>query len=224
MEINEAYKNIDRSYYLTNGESDFSRINQIINYLSCFQVAEVNEYEFCDTYYETDENFLKELDATIRVRKMPKTQTLSIVCKNLGERREFEMEMEYGSKIQDKTEYILFLEDKIQDIYTRRIDVDVVRVLNHLKPFLKIYTKRKACDIIDNREFKAEVDFDLTRIETKRHVETLYIVEVKNRCYFTAENEKSFERFVKEIEKKVVMIPMGEHKLDAGLRVFKREW
>lgn len=224
MEINESYKNIDKSYYLTNGDSDFSRINQIINYLPSFQVGEVTNYEFCDTYFETPEYFLKELDATIRVRKMPKKQTLSIVCNNLGERREFEMEMEYDSNITDKIEYILFLEDKIQDIYTRRIDVDVVRILNHLKPFLKIFTNRKACEVLDNREFKAEVDFDLTRIETKRNVETLYILEVKNKCFITSENEQSFERFVKEIEKKVVMIPMGERKLDAGMRIFKQEW
>ncbi|MBQ0017087.1 MAG: CYTH domain-containing protein, partial [Clostridiales bacterium] len=214
---------IDRSYYLI-GESDFGKVRQVMSLMPSFQVGNISSYEYTDAYFETPEYFLREINATVRVRKEPTKQTLSIVCNNLGERREFETEMKLGDDITDDDKYLLFLEDKIQSIYTHKLDVDVIRVLHHLKPFLTFTTNRKVHEILDNREFKAEVDFDTTYFHTKRNDEVKYIIEIKPRCFLTQENEASFERFVREIEKRVVMIPMGEKKLDAGMRVFKREW
>ena len=223
MENIEIGKNIDRSYYLQN-EEDFAKVNQTINYMAMFQVGEVREYSYSDTYYETEDMFLQKINATIRVRKMPEYQTLSIVCNHLGQKREFEMDMEYDEQIQDKVEYVLFLEDKIQDIYTHQLDVDVVRKIKNLKPFLIMTTKRKACQIVTSTDFKAEVDLDRTKIETKRNIDHINVLEIKNKCYLSNENEQLFEKFVKDIERRVVLIPMGEKKLAAGMRVFNREW
>ena len=223
MENIEIGKNIDRSYYLQS-EEDFSRINQVINLMAMFQVGEVKEYSYSDTYFETEDMFLQNINASIRIRKMPEYQTLSIVCNHLGQKREFEMDMEYDDQIQDKIEYVLFLEDKIQDIYTHQLDVDVVRKLKALKPFLFMITKRKACQIVSSTEFRAEVDFDRTKLETKRNIDHINVLEIKNKCYLSSQNEKLFEKFVKDIERRVVLIPMGEKKLAAGMRVFKREW
>lgn len=223
MENINFEKNIDKSFYLTS-ETQFSRVSEILNLMPAFQVGVVKSYTFTDTYFETPEYFLKNLDATIRIRKTPDKQTLSIVCNELGRRREFEMEMAYGAKITDQDEYILFLEDKIQDIYTHKIDVDVIRILHHLKPFLIMTTERKAHEVLNSREFRAEVDFDRTKIETKRNIDYIYVVEFKNKCFLSKENEQTFERFVKEFQRRQVLIPMDEKKLDAGMRVFKREW
>ena len=223
MENFEIGKNIDRNYYLTN-ENEFAHISQVMNLMPAFQVGKIKEFSYTDTYFETPEYFLRELDASIRVRKLPETQILSIVCNNLGVRREFEMEMRYDDNINDNEDYIFFLEDKIQDIYTHRIDVDVIRVLHHLKPFLVMETKRKSHEILNSKEFRAEVDFDRTTLNAKRNRDEIFVVEFKNKCYLTQENEQTFERFVKEFEKRVIMIPMGEKKLDAGMRVVKREW
>lgn len=223
MENIEIGKNIDRNYYLTS-ENQFAHISQVMHLMPSFQVGKTKEYSFTDTYFETSEYFLKELNATIRIRQMPETQTLSIVCNNIGIRREFEMEMAYGDNINDNEDYIFFLEDKIQDIYTHRIDVDIIRVLHHLKPFLVIETRRKTYEIMNSREFRAEVCFDITSLNAKRNKDEIFVVEFKNKCYLTQENEQTFERFVKEFEKRVVMIPMGEKKLDAGMRVVNREW
>src|SRR5574344_1049510 len=133
MENMKIGKIIDESYYLTN-ELMFLRVKEIMSFMKSFQVGEINEYEFEDVYYETPSYFLKEIGATVRIRKMPKLQTLSILCNQLDQTREFEIEMDYGSKITDKDDYIIFLEDKIQDIYTHQLDVDVIRVLHDLKP------------------------------------------------------------------------------------------
>ena len=223
MENISFEKNIDKSFYLTS-EQQFQRISEIMNLMPAFAVGTVKEYTFVDTYYETPEYFLKNLNATIRIRKTPEKQTLSIVCNELGTRREFEMEMAYGSQITDQDEYILFLEDKIQDTYTHKIDIDVIRILHHLKPFLVMTTLRKSHEILNSREFRGEVDFDRTKIETKRNTDWIYVVEFKNKCFLSAENEQTFERFVKEFQRRVVLIPMGEKKLDAGMRVVNREW
>ena len=223
MENIKIGKDIDRNYYLTS-ENDFARANEILNLMPNFQVGDILEYEYTDSYFETPEYFLKELGATIRIRKTPEKQTLSIVCNNLGVAREFEMDMEYNSKITDSDEYILFLEDKIQDIYTHKIDVDVIRVLHHLKPFLEMVTHRKAHQIITSTDFRAEVDFDRTYIYTKRNKDQINVIEFKNKCFLSQQNEETFNRFVKEFEKRIVLIPMGEKKLAAGMRVFNREW
>ncbi len=223
MENISFEKNIDKSFYLTS-EQQFQRLSEIMNLMPAFAVGTVKEYTFVDTYYETPEYFLKNLNATIRIRKTPEKQTLSIVCNELGTRREFEMEMAYGSTINDQDEYILFLEDKIQDIYTHKIDVDVIRILHHLKPFLVMTTFRKSHEILNSKEFRAEVDFDRTKIETKRNTDWIYVVEFKNKCFLSAENEQTFERFVKEFQRRVVLIPMDEKKLDAGMRIVNREW
>lgn len=216
-------KNIDKSFYLTS-ETQFARISEIMNLMPAFQVGETKEYSFTDTYFETPDYFLKQLDATIRIRKTPEKQILSIVCNELGTRREFELEMAYGAKITDQDEYILFLEDKIQDIYTHKIDVDVIRILHSLRPFLVMTTNRKAHEVLNSREFRAEVDFDRTKIETKRNTDYIYVAEFKNRCFLSTENEQTFERFVKEFQRRLVLIPMDEKKLDAGMRIVKRDW
>ena len=223
MENYYVERNIDRSYYLTSADQ-FSRLSEIMNLMPAFQVGQIKEYKYTDTYFETPEYFLKELNATVRVRKTPEKQTLSIVCNELNERREFEMDMDYNSSINDKEEYIFFLEDKIQYIYTHRLDVDIVRVLKHLKPFLVMTTTRKAHEILTSKEFRGEVDFDRTHIETKRNVDDVYIVKFKNKCFLNNENEQTFNRFVKEFEKRTILIPMNEKKLDAGMRVVHREW
>lgn len=223
MENVKIGRNVDKGFYLTTVD-DFFRANQILNLMPNFQVGNVKEFEFTDTYFETPEYFLKELEATIRIRKTPEKQTLSIVCNNLGVAREFEIEMKYGSSITDDDVYILFLEDKIQNIYTHRIDVDVIRVLHHLRPFLVMTTHRKACEIITSTDFRAEVDFDRTYIQTKRNKDQINILEFKNKCFLSNENEEMFNRFVKEFERRMVLIPMDEKKLSAGMRVFNREW
>lgn len=223
MENISFEKNVDKSFYLTS-EQQFQRVGEILNLMPAFQVGDVTEYTYTDTYYETPEYFLKNLDAHIRIRKTPQKQILSIVCNELNTRREFEMEMAYGSQINDQDEYILFLEDKIQDIYTHKIDVDVIRILHHLKPFLVMTTKRKAHEVLNSREFRAEVDFDKTKIETKRNTDYIYVVEFKHKCFLSAENEQTFERFIKEFQRRLVLIPMEEKKLDAGMRIVKREW
>ena len=73
MENISFEKNVDKSFYLTS-EQQFQRVGEILNLMPAFQVGDVTEYTYTDTYYETPEYFLKNLDAHIRIRKTPQKQ------------------------------------------------------------------------------------------------------------------------------------------------------
>ena len=225
MEMINIGKDIEKTYYLQSSD-DFYRIFDIINLMPSFAIAKTYETEHFDYYFETPDYFLKNLDASIRVRKYPdkKEQILSIVCKNLGTKREFVLNMEYGDEIADKDDYLFFLEDKLQDIYLHRFEFDVIRILKTLKKFVVIENKRKVHEIINNQGFKANVFFDNVTYVSKRNKNHDAILEIKLDCWKNEDNMFFFEKFVKEVEHKVIMIPMNEKKYDAALRSFNMEY
>lgn len=225
MEMINVSKEIEKTYYLQKGE-DFSRILSIINLMPNFAVATTYQAKHSDIFYDTTNYFLANLDSSVRIRKdeTNKEQSLSIICKNLGEKREFVMKMEYGDEITDKDDYLFFLEDKLQDIYVHRFDFDVIRILKGLKKFVVIETDRTVREIINNLGFKAKVCFDKVNYVSKRNKNTDSILEIKLDCWKSSDNLYYFEKFTKELEHRVVMIPMNEKKFDAALRSFKMEY
>lgn len=223
MENFDIQKKIQRTYYL-HSANDFARIEQIVNLMPSYGVSEVNTFEINDYFYETPERLMDQLDASIRVRVVGNTQTLSIVCKNDGVRREFETEMDFGDKIQDKNKYILFLEDKLQDMYTHKIDIDIVRMLKNIKVFLQIVTNRTQMKILNNTGFVGIVNLDRVMFKTKRHNVADSVFEVKMDCVEDVANKTAFKRFVTDIEQRVLITPMDETKFEAGKRIFGYEW
>lgn len=223
MELINVSKEIEKTYYLQSS-SDFQNILQVINLMPSFAVANTSRETHQDVYYDTPDKFLTNLESTVRVRTYHEKgeQYLSIICKNLGEEREFQMTMNFGDKITDKEDYIFFLEDKLQDIYLHRFDFDVIRILKGLKKFLCIETNRTIHEIINNQGFKANACFDYVTYVTKRNKNYDSILEVKLDCWHTQENIFFFEKFTKELEKRIVLIPMNEKKLNAGLRTFRQ--
>lgn len=217
-------KEIEKSYYLRSSE-DFSTLLSAINLMPSFGIAKEYKDPHNDVYFETEERFLQNLDSTIRIRTYPnsKKQILSIVCKNNGIKREFVMDMNYGDSINDNDNYLFFLEDKLQDIYTHRFDFDVVRILRGLKKFLSIETDRTVYEVINNQGFKADVCFDRVKYVSKRNKNFDNILEVKLNCWETEDNMYFFNKFTKELEFRTILIPMNEKKLQAGLRSYKLE-
>lgn len=223
MELINVSKEIEKTYYLQS-EKSFEELLQAINLMPSYAIANVTKEKHQDIYFDTTDKFLANLDSTVRIRYYPEKgeQYLSIVCKNLGIRREFQMTMNYGDTINDKEDYLFFIEDKLQDIYLHRFDFDVVRILKGLKKFLSIETDRTINEVINNQGFKANACFDKVSFTTKRNKMYEYILEVKLDCWHNDENLYFYEKFVKELEKRVILIPMNEKKLDAGLRAFKQ--
>lgn len=223
MENLDIQKKTQNTYYL-HSANDFARIEQIVNLMPNFGVREVNSFEINDYFYETPERLMNQLDASIRVRVVGGTQTLSIVCKNDGIRREFETEMVLGDTIQSQNKYILFLEDKLQDMYTHKIEIDIVRILKNLKVFLHIVTNRTQMKIINNSGFLGVVNLDRVMFRTKRHNVAESVLEVKMDCLEDVANKTAFNRFVTNIEQRVLITPMDETKFEAGKRIFGYEW
>ncbi|MBO7508072.1 MAG: CYTH domain-containing protein [Clostridia bacterium] len=223
MEIFESQKPIQRTYYVKN--RDMIRLDELIRLMPNMETKSSKQIEIVDYFYETPENLMETLDASIRVRIVDNSkQTLSIVCKNDGVRKEFETDMHYGDKIQDKNEYILFLEDKLQDMYTHRMDADIARMLKGLKVFLYIETHRLQLEIFNNTGFNGLVNFDAVMFNTKRHQIPEYVFEIKMNCMNDIANKTAFERFCYALEQKVQLTNMGETKFEAGKRIFKYEY
>ena len=222
MENLESQKVIQKTYYVHS--QDMIRLDELIRLMPNYAIKSSRQFKIVDYFYETPERLMEQLDASIRIRVVENKQTLSIVCKNDGVRREFEIDMHFGDKIQDKNEYILFLEDKLQDIYTHRIDVDIARMLKNLKVFFHVDTNRMQLEIFNNSGFNGLVNFDMVMFCTKRHQVPDYILEIKMNCLNDIANKTAFERFYKTLEQKVSLVPMDETKYDAGKRVFNCEY
>lgn len=223
MENIEVHKKVQNTYYL-HSYKDFERIKEIIKLMPNYDTKSISSFVITDYFYETPENLLNELDASIRVRVVGDTQTLSIICKNDGVKREFEIAMNLGDKIQDKNEYILFLEDKLQDIYTHKIDADIARMLKSLKVFMYVVTNRTQYEVINNSGFDGLVNLDQVMFHSKRHDIGDNILEVKLNCLADVGNMTAYNRFVYTLEQKVLLLPMQETKYDAGKRIFKYEY
>lgn len=222
MENIQVQKSIQNTYYFN--AKDMARLNEVLNLMPNYATRSIKKYTIVDYFYETPEKLLEQLNASIRIRVVDETQTLSIVCYNDGVRREFETEMHYGDKIQDKNEYILFLEDKLEDIYTHRIGIDIARILKNLKVFLYITTERKQLEIINNSGFCCLTNIDTVMFSTKRHNIVDYVLEVKMNCLNDVANKTAYDRFVYSLEQKVLLTPMDETKFDAGKRIFRSEY
>ena len=222
MENLDVQKLIQKTYYIHS--QDIPHLEEVIRLMPNYDTKSQKKYTVADYFYETPEKLLEQLDASIRIRVVGDKQTLSIVCKNDNIRREFETDMHFGDKIQDKNEYILFLEDKLQDIYTHRIDIDIARMLKNLKVFLNIMTERKQLEIINNSGFSCLVNIDTVVFNTKRHNVADFVVEVKLNCLNDIANKTAFDRFTYALEQKISLVPMDETKFDAGKRVFRAEY
>lgn len=223
MENLDVKKLVQRTYYM-HSEKDFAHAEEIVRLMPNYATKSTKTYQIVDYFFETPEKLLEQIDASIRIRVAENRQTLSIVCKSDGVRREFETEMQMGEKIQDKNAYILFLEDKIQDIYTHKIDVDVARMLKNLRVFLAIVTDRKQLEVINNQGFCALVNIDHVEFQTKRQKIKDNVFEIKLNSVADVANKTAFSRLCKAVEQKVLITPMDETKFDAGKRISKYEY
>lgn len=224
MENLNIIKKLQTDYYVKQVQ-DFNRLAEVISLMPNYAIKSTKTGIVIEDYfYEVPENLLKQLNASIRIRVVGDQQTLSIVYYKEGERREFVTDMNYGDKIQDKLEYILFLEDKLQDIYTHRLEIDIARMLRGLTVFLQITTNRTEYEVINNSGFNALVDFDNVVFKTKRHRVADNVLEVKLNCLNDVGNSTAYKRFCKELEQRVLLLPMEETKFEAGRRVFNYEW
>jgi len=213
----------EEKYYLTE-ETQFNRIYDIISRMPNFILYSKSSINYTDYFYDTEDEFLKQNRATVRVRKYPDKKVLSIkyISSNaLKEEREREayMDMPVNAEVNEYREAILFLSNKINDIYAKRLDVDTVRKMRDLKVYLVIYTNRETFELKNNVDLKISVHFDKLNYSAKFTKGEDNVVKFVLNNYPDTVNLDTFKRFISNINKKVYFINDNESKFEAGKRI-----
>lgn len=216
--------NLEEEKYYLSEESDFDRIHGIISLMPNFVLYSNSNVLYTDYFYDTEDEFLKQNRATVRVRKYADKQVLSIkyISSNaLKEEKEREayLDMPIDADITTHREALLFLSNKINDIYSRRLDIDSVRKMRELKVYLVIYTDREIYEVKNNLDLKISVYFDRLEYQSKFTKGTDNVVKFILNNYPDTVNMDTFKRFISTVNKKVFFINDNESKFDAAKRI-----
>lgn len=211
----------------------FEDIRRVISLMARFGVSKTTKTIHTDYYYETDDHFFAGFNASVRMRKSLSSKSIAIHYEKtfedeLGEHkvtREYERPVPEDSNLVNDEDAILFLEDKIREVYTHHVDMQVTRKIKEAKVFMVIQTERLTDYVKNNNNFTCKICYDDITFKTKRSLETAKCIEVKLTCVPTEDNLEFFERFLKELRNRVVLYEMKETKYNLGLRVtkFKKE-
>ncbi len=213
----------EEKFYLSD-EKDYSRIYGIISHMANYVLFNQQDVSYEDYFYDTEDKFLEKNRASVRVRKLEDKQVLSIRYISSNALKEekvreayFDMPLE-----EDITTYRpaqLFLSTKINDIYARRLEIDLIRKIRDLKVFLVIYTDRTIFELKNNLEIKISVMFDRLTYQAKFTKDYDDSVKFVLQNYPDTVNLDAFKRFIKEVNRKVFIVNDNESKFDAGKRV-----
>ena len=206
-------------------ESDYKKIYDILSHMPNFVLSNEVETDYVDYFFDTPDNFLKQNRATVRVRKLDDKQILSIkyISSNALQQekvREAYFDMPVDANLANYREAHLFLSNKINDIYAKYLDIDIVRKMRDLKVYLVIYTNRTTYELKNNRETKISVCFDRLNYQSKFLEGDDNVVKFILDNYPDKLNLEIFHHFIKEINKRVYIINDNESKFEAGNRIF----
>ena len=213
----------EEKFYLTDS-NQFDRIYNIISRMPNYILYKTSEQEYTDYYYDTEDKFLEVNRESVRVRKFEDKQILSIkyVSSNaLKEEkvREGYLEMPVDADVTTYREALLFLSTKINDIYARSLEIDLVRKMRDLKVYLVVYTQRTCNEVKNNEELKIFVNFDRCDYESKFSKGHDNIVKIILQNYPDKLNMVQFQNFINEINKKVYFINDNESKFESAKRI-----
>lgn len=213
----------EEKFYLTNAD-DFDRIHEIISRMPSYILYKTSYTAYTDYFYDTPDKFLEKNRASIRLRKFVDKQELSIkyISSNVLKEekvREAYLELPVDANITTNREAQLFLSTKINDIYSRRLEIDTVRKMRDLQVYLVIYTERTILELKNNEEFKINVYFDSCDYETKFNSAHDDIVKIILQNYPDKLNIIQFKNFINEINKRVYFINDNESKFESAKRV-----
>ena len=213
----------EEKFYLTSS-SDFDKIENIINRMPNYMIYKTTDIVYTDYFYDTKDKFLEENRASVRVRifEDKKVLTIKYISSNaLKEEkvREASLEMPIDADITTYRQAQLFLSTKINDIYARRLDIDIIRKIRDFEVYLVIYTERTCLELKNNEELKINVNFDSCDYESKFTSGHDDIVKIILQNYPDKLNLVQFGNFIKEINKRVYFINDNESKFESAKRI-----
>ena len=169
-------------------------------------------------------DLLELLKKRYSVRKFEDKQVLSIkyISSNALKQekvREAYLDMPLEADVTTYRQALLFLSTKINDIYARNLEIDLVRKMRDLKVYLVIYTERTTYELKNNEELKIVVNFDRCDYDakfTKAHDD---IVKIILQNYPDKFSLIQFNNFINEINKRVYFINDNESKFESAKRI-----
>jgi len=213
----------EEKFYLTDS-NDFDKIHDIISRMPSYILYKTQYEAYTDYFYDTKDKFLEQNHASVRVRIYPDRQVLSIkyISSNaLKEEkvREAYLDLPIDAVITSNREAQLFLSTKINDIYSRRLEIDTVRKMRDLEVFLVVYTERTTMELKNNEDFKITVNFDRCDYQSKFNNGHDDIVKIILQNYPDSLNLAQFKSFINEINKRVYFINDNESKFESAKRI-----
>ena len=213
--------------YTLDSKTSFEDVMRVVSLMPSFGVSKVSTSYHLDYYYDTPDNLLQSFNASVRLREEAEGKTVSIkyIIETEGENNEkSRIVKEFYKKtdtsdIANNEDVRIFIETKLREIYAHHVDLDILRKLKSLRPILIIRTDRTTQSIMNNGTFSCNIDYDETQYKTKRQYDFDKIIEIKLTCPQTDENLFFYEKFLKELRTRVVIIPMPETKYDVGVIV-----
>ena len=225
MENLYANANNSKSYYIQK-KKDFDRAHEIMRLMPSYAFYDKEKLDFTDAYYETPDNFLKDMGVTLRVRKFKTKHIISVKYdEKLIERQDaINKQSVYDQEI-DATdslfahENLLFVEDKLNVIFGGKLQIDILHKLRQLQEVYLIKTKRKSFEVVHNSGLRANVYFDEV-VYTNKLKAIDYndlILQLELNSLSTKINKQLFEEFVNKLREKLILVPMVESKYEAAI-------
>ena len=223
LKINEYEKK-----FTLDKHTSFEDAIRAVSLMGSFGIYKATSTYHEDFYYDTFDRVLKSFNASVRMRTEPLGKTVSVKYKIYQEGEDHQVKeivKEYETKVDNDADIVanedirIFIEDKLRDIYAHHVDLDILRKLKELRPILVVRTDRVTQHIKNNEKFTCTINYDEVQYKTKRAYDTDNVVEIKLTCPPTKENLAHYERFLRELRMRVVLIPMPETKYEVGMRV-----
>ena len=218
------FGNEEEKYYITE-EAQYRRIYEIISNMPNFVLSESYDTTYRDVFYDTKDKFLEINRASCRVRLLGNADLLSIkyISSNPyteAKEREGYLDLPKNTDIANNKQALMFLSTKLNDVYSSRIDMDIMRKLRDVKPYLVIDTKRTVHILKNNEDLQIAIKFDRLTYQSKFLSQNDLVVKIELLNYPDSVNLDTYNRFIKELRKKAILIPDNESKFEAGKRIF----
>ncbi len=218
MEIIESLSETKAEFVVPSSTS-FLRIQEVLSYMPNF--AEKNRvYETIeDVYFETPTKLLDSLGASVMVRTVGDKKYIHTVYYYFNNRKEYVKEVAFDEDPFKNDDNLIFIEDKLQELYTHTVDADIIRMLTHLKPMVKCITHRTTITYVNSIGLTIKAILDSCEYFSKRNTFQEKYLSILLEGYPGKDEKFIYNRFIRELTGKVILIEEKINKFTKGKQV-----
>jgi hypothetical protein len=193
----------------------------VLNHLPSFNNLLKDKLRFTTTYFDTPKAFLSQMGVIVSLTEYndKNVVTLEYQTQLVDEQKAnkvYELELETKEDILARKS-LLFIEDRLRVIFGTKLQIDMLHMLKELVPEYKIIVDRRVYEIDHNTGFTAKAYMDdVEYVNVKKRIRyDDKIFEIFMITSSTAFNKGLFDRIIKYIKEKVVLVDMRETRLEA---------